>query len=49
MNMLELEVTEARRRFRLHIIWGGVCAAVAIAAYTAGVVACLVHIAEHAR
>jgi hypothetical protein len=34
---------------RVHIIWAGITAAVAIAAYTAGVVACLAHIAAAGR
>jgi hypothetical protein len=39
-----MEIVEARRRFRLHIVWAGVCAAIAIIAYIAGVVACAVSV-----
>jgi hypothetical protein len=44
METLRVEMLEARRRFRLHIVWAGVCATVAIVAYIAGVVACAVSV-----
>jgi hypothetical protein len=36
--LIQQEIVDARRRFRLHIIWSTVCAAVGVAAFFAGVV-----------
>lgn len=36
--MLQREIEDARRRFRLHIIWASVCAVTAVVSLTAGLI-----------